>query len=211
MFGDFSKLFGEIFGGSGKDMSFSKEWYDFRMFAIQHHGDQKYGKYPYAYHLAMVETYLRDHGFNETHYAIAAWLHDIVEDTMVDLNTLYNYYGGPITSIVWACTGEGNNRKEKAESIYKKIETYPEAAPVKCADRLANTYFSWKSGNLNKMKMYVEEWPEFNKRIGSLMHEDQRSSWMIATLEGNIERCKESIAAIEGIKDEDKEKDGPET
>ena len=182
---------------SKDDISFEKAWPDFRMFAIRRHGRQMYGEVPYAYHLAMVEAILGDYGFTSHDYQVAAWLHDSVEDTDVTLDMINGLYGGTVVSMVWACTGEGENRKARAESIYKKLEQYPIAAPVKVADRLANTLVSSGKTPLGKeptrqLDMYLAEWDEFKARVSPLMGDHHNSRLLWDALASTVEEAKEA-------------------
>jgi (p)ppGpp synthase/HD superfamily hydrolase len=161
-------------------LTFSLEVGCFRFYAIQRHGLQMYGHLPYAFHLAVVESYLADFGFDSNDYRSAAWLHDVVEDTATTLEELARLYTPNVVSMVWACTGEGSNRKERNASIYRKLKEFPKGAPVKVADRLANVDMGMSSGNIKKLKMYVEEFEEFSKNIKPLMEDagkDHRQLW----------------------------------
>ena len=51
-----------------------------RDFANQHHGEQRYGDRPYAYHLDAVVTLLEPYGESAQ---VIGYLHDVVEDTVV--------------------------------------------------------------------------------------------------------------------------------
>ncbi|UTC28960.1 hypothetical protein MARCHEWKA_04480 [Brevundimonas phage vB_BpoS-Marchewka] len=116
---------------------------DARRFALLHHGDQKYGKRPYAYHLDGVAAVLRRWGADST-YLKAGYGHDLEEDTMQDLPlverraTVRVRLGEEAEAYVWACTGTQATREACLEEQIAKITARPGAAPVKCADRLFN-------------------------------------------------------------------------
>jgi (p)ppGpp synthase/HD superfamily hydrolase len=55
--------------------------------AIDAHGDQLYGNEPYRTHLAAVVEILNDFGYSGS-YMAAGWLHDVVEDTTIDIKTI---------------------------------------------------------------------------------------------------------------------------
>lgn len=144
---------------------------NFRTFAIQAHGDQRYGIYPYAYHLASVEFELvellkLDPKF--THFAFedvefyraTAWLHDVLEDTNVTFDQLKIVFDRNIAEIVWAVTGIGENRKARLDSIRSKIQAEPEAAVLKLADRISNIKMSLQTGS-NQLSMYRKEHSSF--------------------------------------------------
>jgi (p)ppGpp synthase/HD superfamily hydrolase len=174
-------------------VTFEKDWCDFRMFAIRRHGLQQYGDLPYSFHLAMVETCLLESNFTEYHFQAGAWLHDICEDTKTTLENVVSNYGGAVAGIVWACTGVGKNRKERAASIYKKLSQNPLAAPVKVADRISNVMTACsgaKNGDSSKLAMYISEWDEFKKNVEPLMEDEKRKTHLWATLEEVIDEGK---------------------
>lgn len=172
-----------------KRLSFERDYEDFRTFAIYAHGDQQYGPMPYAFHLASVENNLIFFGYKESHYRAAAWLHDVVEDTKITHDKVYQLFGAKVASMVWACTGEGLTRAERNASIIKKIQSFPEAAPVKVSDRLTNVLFgiTQKSSQLNR---YIDEQPAFSSWMKELMTIDKRSLQMWNYLEDTIEKAK---------------------
>jgi (p)ppGpp synthase/HD superfamily hydrolase len=186
--------------------SFEKEWFDFRVFAIRCHGGQLYGTRPYAYHLAMVEHYLIEFGYTEHQYQAAAWLHDALEDTGLKLDRINQNYGPVVAAIVHACTGEGLNRKARNQSIYKKLAQYPIAAPVKVADRLANTISSFTEArhtfNTEKLEMYVNEWDEFRKKVFPLVLEQRRGRLLWESLESLVESAKVELPELKARKAE---------
>lgn len=65
-----------------------------REFAIQYHGDQKYGYKPYVYHLDYVFNNLAGSpwGYSDIHGAVA-YLHDILEDTDCEYEDLEKNFG----------------------------------------------------------------------------------------------------------------------
>jgi (p)ppGpp synthase/HD superfamily hydrolase len=150
--------------------------YDYKLFAIARHGDQRYGPYPYAYHLASVEAKLQslinedDQDFGmldactEDEWLAAAWLHDIVEDTPTTIKEVEADFGITVANLVWAVTGVGKNRKERFQSIVEKINKYPLAATLKLADRIANVKFSLTAG-ANQLNVYKEEQEAFEALI----------------------------------------------
>jgi (p)ppGpp synthase/HD superfamily hydrolase len=107
-----------------------------------------------------VRDVLRWAGFEDGHpLAIAAWLHDTVEDTGATREDVAARFGDDVAALVWAVTGIGKNRKERNEDAYAKIRAYPQAATLKLADRIANVE---ASANVpDKLAMYRNEWPAF--------------------------------------------------
>lgn len=178
-------------GGAG--IVYEKEYPDFRVLAIDMHGNQRYGSRPYAFHLAQVEAWLNEYNYNEFEYQAAAWLHDTVEDCRgVTPARLSSIFGETVAGIVWACTGEGKNRKERQESIYVKLKKYPTAAPVKLADRICNMYHS-SLESPEKLTMYLGEWETFKENVKPLMQSDRRDSRMWNDAESVVERLKDEF------------------
>ena len=91
-----------------------------RNFAIEAHGDQKYGKHPYSYHLDEVAFYSRDPFLNKGYLETVAYLHDVVEDTEKSVLDIQNKFGFEISNAVSFITDpEGKNRKERKQKLYK--------------------------------------------------------------------------------------------
>lgn len=107
-----------------------------REFAVAAHGEQRYGDNPYETHLTAVVRNLEDFGFSEE-YKAAGWLHDVIEDTDRSIGDISATFGARVAQLVWAVTG-GGDRASHIASIHAKIATYPDAAVVKLADRIAN-------------------------------------------------------------------------
>jgi (p)ppGpp synthase/HD superfamily hydrolase len=135
-----------------------------RAFAIKGHGEQRYGDRPYSVHLEAVRAVLRDFGHGGE-LAIAAWLHDVVEDTPTSLDEIRLGFGDEVAALVWAVTGIGANRKERNASAYVKIRNHPRAATLKLADRIANVE---ASRGMEKHAMYRKEWPGFRDALAGL-------------------------------------------
>lgn len=151
---------------------------DARQFAILHHGDQNYGEgMPYSYHLGKVVEVLEDFQADWA-FKAAAWLHDVAEDTMLELpmdarmKIIGDRYGQTIHNLVWACTGQMHidgvkqNRKARNAEQYAKIAAFPPAAAVKIADRIANmeacALFKSTLG-----PMYLAEVEDFDANVGA--------------------------------------------
>lgn len=120
-----------------------------REYAIEHHQKQMYGEKPYVFHLDQVYdiTIQFDLGLE---YQIAAYLHDIIEDTDVTKKEIENKFGIHISEMVFAVSGFGSNRKERQQDIKIKMLSYQPSINLKMADRLANMLHS----QLNKPKLY---------------------------------------------------------
>jgi (p)ppGpp synthase/HD superfamily hydrolase len=189
-----------------KPIEFTKAWSDFRVFAIRQHKGQMYGDLPYAYHLSMVEAYLDEFGYDDWEYRCAGWCHDIVEDTLTTPEELSLLFTPHVASLVWACTGVGSNRSDKAKEIYRRLKEYPLAAPVKVADRMANMLHGLETANVKKLSMYLDEWSGFKENIKPLMT-STRDIWFFQTLENIVDQSKDEIEVLK-LTDIGKEK-GP--
>lgn len=133
-----------------------------RDFALAAHGGQQYGNRPYAYHLDAVAALLAPFGEEAQ---VVGYLHDVVEDTAVDLDQIRQWFGERVAGFVALVTDEpGVNRRErKAKTNDKLAAAGVDAAlalVVKVADRLANLRES-VAGDRSKLSMYRKEHAAF--------------------------------------------------
>jgi (p)ppGpp synthase/HD superfamily hydrolase len=136
-----------------------------RRFAVWAHGDQEYGEgVPYSFHLDSVAQTLTRFGYGRL--TMAGYLHDVVEDSSVRIETIRAEFGDWVADIVHAVTNEpGRNRKERYAKTYPKILALGEdAVAVKLADRICNVEYSIATQS-KLLKMYQKEHSEF---MGSL-------------------------------------------
>jgi (p)ppGpp synthase/HD superfamily hydrolase len=98
---------------------------------------------------------------------IAAWGHDLIEDTRVSYNDVKSNLGQEAADIIYAVTNEkGKDRKERAnEKYYEGIRNTPGAVFVKLCDRIANVQYS-KMTKSRMFEMYKKENAEFTKALG---------------------------------------------
>lgn len=132
-------------------------------FAAKRHAFQRYGDLPYEAHLQNVVDVMTDFGFTHPSWVAAAWLHDVIEDTDTTREEIEAEFGELTATIVWAVTGEGENRKARNQSIYDKMLSAPEASVLKVADRIANVEHS-SSGSKHR-EMYVAEAVDFYQNV----------------------------------------------
>ena len=138
-----------------------------RKFAIERHGDQKFGEYPYFMHLDEVANIAKDYGENAE---IVAYLHDVIEDTKTDIREIENEFGCFIANCVSILTDEsGQNRKERKMKTYLKMSKvssdFEVALIVKAADRLANLKACIRANNDNLLNMYKSESQVFKQSV----------------------------------------------
>lgn len=158
-----------------------KEKYDLASrIAEQAHQNQKYGTDPYRTHLLEVIQVLKRFGFFITEdtfksdiavLIIAAWLHDVLEDTILEKHHIEYDFGKEVTDLVWRVTDEpGKNRKEKKQATYPKIKESNWAVILKLADRIANVEAGLRmknNGNKNLFEMYQKEYIDFKQNLFS--------------------------------------------
>ena len=136
-----------------------------------HHADHTYGNETFFRgHLAKVAALVEECDPTNVPAIVAAWLHDLVEDTDIDLETVEEEFGSFVATVVDLVTdpeGEGWTRREKKRALYEKFRDFEgsfrkdSAALVKLADRYVNHAKSIADINLSKMSMYIKEFPEF--------------------------------------------------
>ena len=137
-----------------------------RKFAERAHGDQKYGNRPYVVHLEAVRAVLADFGIDGD-LGVAAWLHDVLEDTDTTADELEMTFGVKVTQLVYAVTGVGKNRKERNECAHRRMREYPRGIILKLGDRTANGEAS-AVNNPRLLEMYRREYPEFKAHLEPL-------------------------------------------
>ncbi len=147
-----------------------------RRFAVEAHGDQKYGDLPYVVHLDEVDSVLLGYGYGLDDIRQAAFLHDVLEDcSNVTPETLREVgFSEGVIKMVRFCTDEdGPNRKTRKGCTYQRVRsiidpltynTVPgwlvDAVLVKIADRLANLRACVRTGS-TLFRMYLKEQDEF--------------------------------------------------
>lgn len=138
------------------------------------HKGQKYGDAPYTVHLAQVYEVLTRFKITDEELLIAAWLHDILEDTTTTKSHLEMAFGPNVADLVYRVTNEaGVNRKARHEATYPKIMASERATTLKLADRIANTERSIETKD-TKLSMYTKEYPKFR----SMMYKEGQNAAM---------------------------------
>lgn len=133
-----------------------------REFAVAAHGDQLYGESPYSSHLDAVVQLL--HAYGDEAKAIG-YLHDVLENTDVDFQTIESKFGAIVARCVALLTDESEgNRRERKDKTYGRLAKVmgeeEVALVVSAADRLANLQACIADANVKLLKMY---WPEHSK------------------------------------------------
>ena len=162
---------------------------DAATFAAKVHGDQEYGPdLPYTYHLDQVCEIVKRFGGTTTHQ-IAAWLHDVVEDTPVKVIEVQTKFGSRIAQIVDLVSNRKptkpvtpESKREAKRKTWNLTRCSKDAVFVKLCDRLANVTAGSKNDMYRgqhatfKSILYREgEFDELWKEI------DQKLGWTDAT------------------------------
>ncbi len=113
--------------------------------ALHHKGQKRASGEPYLVHPLEVADILADMRLDEVSVSTGL-LHDVVEDTLVDLDTIRNYFGDEITLLVDGLTkiahiSNLSKERQQAENVRKMVLamiTDVRVVLVKLADRLHN-------------------------------------------------------------------------
>lgn len=134
---------------------------------VKHAGQLYSGGLPYTHHLAAVEQVVRrfsdSRGIMAPEFLlVAAWLHDVVEDTGTKLKEIEEMFGEEVAQLVAAVTDEpGENRKIRKALSYPKIRAGGVwAVRLKLADRIANVETGGKL-----VSMYRKEYEDFKRAL----------------------------------------------
>jgi GTP pyrophosphokinase len=113
--------------------------------AMNHRGQKRASGEPYLIHPLEVADILADMRLDEVSVSTGL-LHDVVEDTLVDLDTIRSYFGDEITRLVDGLTkiahiSNLSKEKQQAENVRKMVLamiTDVRVVLIKLADRLHN-------------------------------------------------------------------------
>lgn len=137
---------------------------DAAVLAVERHGAQLYGAVPYTVHLADVRRLLASFHWTGS-LLVAAWLHDVLEDTDTTREELRDRFGAEVEGLVWTVSGFGTNRKARNADAWTKVAAYgQDAATLKLADRVANVS-SARSTRPDLFRMYQREQGQFRAAI----------------------------------------------
>lgn len=113
--------------------------------ALHHRGQKRASGEPYLVHPLEVAHILAEMRLDEVSVSTGL-LHDVVEDTLIDLNTIRSYFGDEITSLVDGLTkiahiSNLSKERQQAENVRKMVLamiTDVRVVLIKLADRLHN-------------------------------------------------------------------------
>ena len=127
----------------GADIDLIRRAYMFS--ALHHKGQKRASGEPYLIHPIEVANILATMRLDEVSVSTGL-LHDVVEDTLVDLDTLRSYFGDEITNLVDGLTkiaqiSDLSKEKQQAENVRKMVlamVTDVRVVLIKLADRSYN-------------------------------------------------------------------------
>lgn len=139
--------------------------YKAQVFAMAAHGatgqKRKYTGEPYIVHPAEVVEILRRAAVIDPIALAAAWLHDVVEDTRLQLDDIKQVFGPVVAILVGQLTdvstlSDGNRARRKELDRRHTELAHPEAKTVKLADLISNTR-SIVQHDRNFARVYLKE------------------------------------------------------
>jgi guanosine-3',5'-bis(diphosphate) 3'-pyrophosphohydrolase len=142
-----------------------------RNFAIEAHGDQKYGHKPYIYHLDHVYQVCCRFGYtNDSSIVlqIGCFLHDVAEDTPYSTDEIEDVLGGSTISekyaacvkdLVLSVTDFPEGKKK--ETFTKRTRYNKTGILLKMFDRIANIEACLAENKIQILKRYNSEHPLF--------------------------------------------------
>lgn len=134
-------------------------------FAFKYHEGDKYGIYPYTFHLNQVYNVLKFFGVHDELILVCAWLHDIIEDTECLYEDLFEEFGKDVADLTYLVTDKrGKNRQERQQKTYPLIAKDERARILKLADRIANMTQSQHEKE-KQWLMYAKEYDFFKTTL----------------------------------------------
>lgn len=116
------------------------------------HKGQLYGDQCYSVHLMAVADMVERMGGDHVHVSVA-YLHDIVEDTAIEVQELWENFSCDIVEAVLAVSKAG----ESYPDYIAKVRANPIALKVKIADTLCNLTQSVIEGNVRRIHKYTTQ------------------------------------------------------
>jgi (p)ppGpp synthase/HD superfamily hydrolase len=135
-----------------------------RSLAFAYHKKQRYGNRPYYAHLQMVVNFARIYSElipKEAREDVicAAYLHDILEDTLCTQDEILRDLNQRILLIVKLLTKNSSNLEE----YFNQVAQDDLAIFVKLCDRYSNVLACVQDGNLEKLDKYRKQNPLFSR------------------------------------------------
>ncbi len=146
-----------------------------RDYAITAQGDQKYGEHPYVHHLDTVHRIACEMGCSDL-VKVAAFLHDVVEDTSVPIEEICNDFGWDIAALVYAVSNDTDPAPGYKERTYRKIRSHCiDAVALKLCDRIANMEACKPGRDTRLIRKYVSDMPLFRAILH--VHDELPALW----------------------------------
>lgn len=129
---------------------------------------RKYNSAPYITHPARVAKATAELPGATEEMVAAAWLHDVVEDTPITIETIRQEFGEKVAELVGWLTNEpkvpGENRAARKKKNADRLSKAPkDAQRIKMLDRMDNLGEMDYQGDANFAKVYVaESWDLYN-------------------------------------------------
>jgi guanosine-3',5'-bis(diphosphate) 3'-pyrophosphohydrolase len=155
-----------------------------RVFATAAHAAvgqlRKYTSEPYIVHPAEVVDILGTVGITDEYMLAAAWLHDTVEDTGVEVTDIWREFGGVVASYVnWltipTTKEDGNRAQRKAKDRDYIRNAPPEVKTVKLADLISNC-----SSIIRYDEAFAKTYLEEKRLMLEVLKEGDAKLWAIA-------------------------------
>jgi hypothetical protein len=168
----------------------------FERFCVKEHRRQRYGKYPYGFHLRGVREIAMYYRFNSIDEQVLALGHDLDEDTYVTVSDKMRAGASRLAlRFIWCLMDEpGVDRKQRKSRTYPKIRRFVVTAAIKVADRLRNLLQCFIEGNRRMFNTYNNEEAGFEKGIG--MVNDIRLKRMWTDLKWLFENAEELFEMV---------------
>lgn len=153
-------------------------WYT-RLCAVLLHWSQKYGDFPYQYHLDRVVGVAVRFGITDLPFLKSCLGHDLPEDQKTPA-WLLGLIGmcRQARSLIFGVTDEdGATREERKAKTYPKIRSTPRATTLKLCDRIANVEECIRSKNRKQLEKYRGEQAHFRHECYRLCDREAASLW----------------------------------
>lgn len=136
-----------------------------KQFALKAHANQYYlpENVPYNTHLyrvtGIIQQIYTESAFDVEFALQLGWLHDVVEDTPIDLDAILKLFGDDVSNGVKALTKDKSLSKAKqmTDSLNRILQQPGEVAIVKMADRVANLTNNLVNWSFEKRLYYHKE------------------------------------------------------
>ena len=149
---------------------------------------RKDGTTSYSKHLQDVVNRLKSLGVIDSEILCAGWLHDILEDTDVTFDEIYEQFGNKTAVIVTSLTKDTTlPRKQREQAYVKQLrESSHDAKIIKICDISANlsNIKNWNASKTKKLRQ-IRKLRHYMSVIKNGLIQDTRYPGIISLLESN--------------------------